>query len=60
MELPTGSLKRTPKEALGTLLDAHFLGARITMAPETEQKSLKNRTNRINWEKTKKMLTRIR
>ncbi len=44
MQLLTGDLTRTPKEPVGILLDAHFLGARITSVPKTEPKPLGSST----------------
>ncbi len=54
-----GDSRKTPKEALGTLLYAHFPGAKIKSEPRMEPKPLKSSTKRTKRAKGIKVATRI-
>ncbi len=49
LRLPTGGITKTPGEALGILLESHFLGARINTRPERSLNTNKTGATSIDW-----------
>ncbi len=50
-------LTRTPREAVGVLLESHLPGARIYKGSEKSLNTTKIRTNRTNWHMARKVVT---
>ncbi len=56
LRFPTGGLTKTPGEAIGILLESHFLDARITQGPERSLNTTKTGANSIDWHMGRKVV----
>ncbi len=60
LKLPNGDLTRTAGEALGVLLESHFLGARTNRGLKRSLNITKSSTNSADWYMARKVVTEDR
>ncbi len=56
MQLPNGNLTRKPGEALGVLLESHFLVVRTNRGPERSLNITKSGATGVDWHMTRKVV----